>query len=442
MRLTGMSVAGNKLLVDGMWVLAGRVVSMLSGLLVIALITRLLGTAEVGFYFLCFSLVTILSIVSQFGLNLAVVRLIAESLSRKMHGHAAAVVILVLKIGGVAVVVVSCLALLFAYMHPPDIFSRISVDTVVLVVLVFWFSFITLQGLISECLRGYHEVRSATLYGGALSSILSLSALVLLWLLVDESSIEVIIGVLAVSVMISAVLGAARLRDKMAPNLGTEKVDLSGLLSMAWPMWSSNITVLLLTHADIWIIGSILSVDDVAIYGSAARLVIVVSISLMILNSVLSPVIADLYYRNENEKLEYTVRTGTTFAAVPAVLATLLFCYFGSELLGIIYGPFYSEGYPILVILGLGQLFNVVSGPCGMALLMTGHQRIMMMISISTSILAIVASVYAAIHVGMISVAVVFAVALAAQNGLMIYFARKYTGISTFLNFRFALPSV
>jgi O-antigen/teichoic acid export membrane protein len=437
-----MPITGNKLLLDGVWVLLGKAVSMLSGLLVIAIITRLLSSGEVGFYFLCFSLVTILSVISQLGLNLAVVRLIAESLSSGRHEHAASVAVLVLRIGAIAVIVISCLALFFSYMHPPGIFERFSVDLPVLAIILVWFSFITMQGLISECLRGYHDVRSAALYGGMLPSMLSVTALFVVWASVDKSSIEMIIGILSGAVFTSAVFGAVRLRRKMRLDRKTEKIDLTGLLSIAWPMWTSNITVLLLTQADIWIIGSFLSVDDVAIYGSAARLVVVVSISLMIVNSVVSPVVADLFYRDKHGRLEDIIRTGATLAAVPSLLAVLLFSFFGGQLLGILYGPFYSSGYVILFVLSLGQLFNVVSGPCGMVLLMTGHQRIMMAISISTSTMAIVASVFAAIHTGAIGVAAVFSAAIVVQNMLMIYFVRRRVGISTFMNFRLAFPSV
>jgi O-antigen/teichoic acid export membrane protein len=180
--------------------------------------------------------------------------------------------------------------------------------------------------------------------------------------------------------------------------------------------------------------------NDVAIYGAVSRLIIVISIPLKIINSVLSPVIADLYYRNEVERLEKTIRSVSTIAMVPSVLVMLLFCCFGNSLLELLYGQDYSEGYPILMILAMGQLFNVLSGPCGTALLMTGNQRIMMIISVLVSILAIAVSILAAIHLGAVAVAMVFAAAVIIQNILMIYFVRKKTGVTTFLNFRFAFP--
>jgi len=436
-----MPVTGNKLIVDGVWVLTGRVVSLLSGLLVTAFITRLLDSAEVGFYFLCFSLVSILSLVSQFGMNIAVVRLIAESLSNERHDQAASVARLALQLVGKAVVIMSCLGLFFAVIRPPQIFADLSLNWYVLLVLVLWYSFQTMLGITSECLRGYHDVRAATFFGVTLPALLSVAGMFTVWSLAESSRIEHVLSLLAASIVLSTLLGARRLRKRVLPSPGVEHADLSGLLSVAWPMWSTNITLLLLTQADIWIVGSFLTVNDVAIYGAATRLIMAISVSLMILNSVVSPVIADLFSRQQHTRLERTLRAGTTLAAIPSVLAMLVFYLAGERLLELLYGPFYGGGYLILVTLGVGQLFNVISGPCGLVLLMTGHQGIMMIISLITSLVAIVASVVAAIHYGVLGVAVVFSGALIVQNVLMLHFARKHTGINTFMNFRVALPA-
>ena len=414
---------------------------MLSGLLVVAFITRVLNTAEVGFYFLCASLVTILSLVSQLGMNLAVVRLIAESLSNDKHKEAASVAILALQLVGKAVVIISCLGMLYAIIRPTEIFVGLSLDKYLLLLLVFWFSSQTMLGIISECLRGYHDVRAATFYGVTLPALMSFAAMFVLWSLTGTSTIDTVLSLLTGSIILSTILGATRLRKKMWPECGAARADLSGLVSVAWPMWSTNITLLLLTQADIWIIGIFLTVHDVAVYGAATRLIMAVSVSLMILNSVVSPVIADMFSRQQHAKLEKTLRTGTTLAAIPSAVVMIVFYLAGGRLLELLYGPFYSNGYMILVVLGIGQLFNVISGPCGMVLLMTGHQRTMMVISLVTSVPAIVASVYAAIHTGVLGVAAVFSGALIIQNVLMMHFARKYTGINTFMYFRAALPA-
>ena len=72
---------------------------------------------------------------------------------------------------------------------------------------------------------------------------------------------------------------------------------------------------------------------------------------------------------------------------------------------------------------------------------MTGQQRTMLLISVITSLLAIVVSVYAAIHTGVLGVAAVFSGVLIVQNVLMMHFARKHTRINTFMNFRPTFPA-
>lgn len=436
-----MPLGDNKMFVDVISVLAGRLVSMLSGLVVIAFITRLLDAGEVGFYFLSFSLVSILSLVSQLGMNFAVVRLIAESLGNEKHEQAASVARLALTLVGKAVAVISCLGLFYVLVRPPEVFVELSLDRFVLLVLALWYSFQTLLGVTAECLRGYHDVRAAAFYGVTLPGLLSITAMFLLWNLVASSSIDTVLTLLAGSIALSAVLGARRLGQKMLPTHGKGQADLSGLISIAWPMWTTNITLLVLTQADIWIIGSFLTVDDVAVYGAATRLIMAISVSLMILNSVVSPDIADLFARRQLARLEQMLRNGTTLAAIPAALAMLVFYIAGERLLALLYGPFYGNGYPVLVVLGIGQLFNVISGPCGLVLLMTGYQRTMMKISVMTSLLAIVTSVYAAIHIGVLGVAAVFSGALIVQNILMMHFARKHTDINTFMSFRVSFPA-
>jgi O-antigen/teichoic acid export membrane protein len=436
-----MQTMPNKLFLDGAWVLAGRVVSTVSGLLLVAMIARMLDTGEVGHYFLYFSLVSIFSIVTQFGLNLAVVRLIAEFVGKGKHAHAASIARISMRFVLTAVVVISCLGIFFINVHPPEFMARLSINSFVLTILFIWFSFATMQGLIAECLRGYRDVRAATVFGVALSSLLSVSGLALAWLLGFESNLEHVLAIIAASVAITTIAGFMWLGRLMVPGHGAGYTDLSGLISLAWPMWSTNITLLILTQADIWIIGSFLTVDDVALYGGAARLVIVVSISLVIINAVISPEIARMYFRNEQQELEKRLRTATTLAALPAGFAVVVFFLGGEWLLEAVYGAWYADGYPILLILSIGQFFNVIAGPCGRTLLMTGHQRVMMTISIFTGLLAIAASIYAAIYAGPLGVAVIFSCALILQNVLMNHYLIKYTGISTLLDIRLVLKS-
>ena len=70
-----------RLLFGGAWIVAGKLVTAFSTLLVSALLTRLMPLDVVGVYGLTFSFVSLAAMASQLGLHQAVVRLVAESMS-------------------------------------------------------------------------------------------------------------------------------------------------------------------------------------------------------------------------------------------------------------------------------------------------------------------------------------------------------------------------
>ena len=70
-----------RLLAGGFWVLLGKVLAAAFNLGVSALAARLLTPAAFGAYGLAFSMTGMAAMVAKMGLHLAVVRLIAESMS-------------------------------------------------------------------------------------------------------------------------------------------------------------------------------------------------------------------------------------------------------------------------------------------------------------------------------------------------------------------------
>ena len=63
----------------GAWAATSKILLSLVALAINAMLTRLLPPEEIGNYFLLFSLVSVLALISQIGMQQAIVRLIAES---------------------------------------------------------------------------------------------------------------------------------------------------------------------------------------------------------------------------------------------------------------------------------------------------------------------------------------------------------------------------
>jgi O-antigen/teichoic acid export membrane protein len=109
---------------------------------------------------------------------------------------------------------------------------------------------------------------------------------------------------------------------------------------------------------------------------------------------------------------------------------------FGEQILATVFGAYYGEGAAVLVVLSLGQLASVFAGSCGVTLAMTGHQALMMTITVISGGLTVAAGLLAVTHYGTLGVACATAGGLALQNALLWSGVRYTTGLQTHVTIR------
>jgi O-antigen/teichoic acid export membrane protein len=93
----------------------------------------------------------------------------------------------------------------------------------------------------------------------------------------------------------------------------------------------------------------------------------------------------------------------------------------------------------VLLLLSIGQIVSVWVGSCAITLAMTGHQSLLMVITLTCGVATVVAGLALVEGYGSEGVAVAAAGGLALQNLLLWLAARYATGIWTHLGFA-ALP--
>jgi O-antigen/teichoic acid export membrane protein len=205
------------------------------------------------------------------------------------------------------------------------------------------------------------------------------------------------------------------------------------VLSTAWPFLVTGVVLFAVNSGtDVWIIGANLDQSDVALYGAAVRLVGLMASPMLILLSVAPPMIAELNARGDRAQLEHAVRAATTLVAIPSLLAFLALIALGHVILSAVYGPFYGQADGVAIVLGAGYLANVLAGPCGVTLMMTGHQKAMMTITIATGVLSVAGALALVQPLGMIGVAISTSLGLVVQNVLMLRAVRQRVEIWTF----------
>jgi O-antigen/teichoic acid export membrane protein len=198
----------------------------------------------------------------------------------------------------------------------------------------------------------------------------------------------------------------------------------------------------MMTQADLWIIGAATSEDELATYGAATRLLKLLIMSQIVVNEVVTPIVAELNFTGERSKLERTLRLTATAAAAVSLPVWAAFTLFGSEILALAFGPFYGGGGPILAALSLGWLIAVLGGSSGHILAMLGHGALLMQISIVTMVLAIGIALAVVQGHGAFGVAVAFALGQGLQSLLVLIAIRWKGGIWTYVSPKLALTEI
>jgi O-antigen/teichoic acid export membrane protein len=399
-----------RLLQGGAWAVLSRIVAIGLGLSLNALLARMLSPDEMGAYFLAISAIAISVVIGQMGLPQVVVRLAAESMSIGMPGRAKQAIqrsLLFVMVSGAGV------ALLF-YLWIGDLLAlnvfhsngvRSIVSLISLSILI-----VSLQGVVTETYRGFHDIRAASLIGSVLTPAISVALLTLLWVNRDHASLQQIFVLTVASSVVALAVSGTFLRRKLINLHGSGSVAYKELVSIGWPLCVIQIAIFVATQADLWIVGAFLSERDAAIYGSVQKLLMLMTMTHSLVVAVAQSSVAELYAKGEQQKLERMIQGMAFVACVPSSLLLLVFVFFGGDILSLIFGEFYRAGSLPLLILGAGHFVGMLLGPAGMVLMMTGQQKQSMMIVVATSLATVVMAAMFARPFGVAGVAVAWGI--------------------------------
>ena len=422
-----------RMLAGGFWVLLGKSVTVLCTLANEALLTRMLGEHGYGVYVTAFSFVSVAAVSVQMGLHQAVVKFIAASMGLSQPGRAREAVRLVYRwalVGaavGFLVIVAGPGALLVKRgWDAPELAASIGS-------LAVWAVLISFQVITSESFRGFKDLRFAALFGGAITGILNVCLLTMIWLGWGHTGIGVALRVIVVASAISLGLGLLVLYRRYVVKLPVERgsIQSAELFSTAGPLWAMIFVNNLLAHADRLIMAAYLTKPEIGIYGAAARLVMLVSQPLILINLLVPPFIAELYARGEKKRLERILRQTAALAGIPALVVLLGFVFFGESILGLFYPDAYRAGAGILAILSISKMANVFFGSAGITMAMTGHQHILMRIAVFFSGLSIVGVFLVVPRWGAVGVAVVVTTGSSLVFAAQWLATKRYTGMWT-----------
>jgi O-antigen/teichoic acid export membrane protein len=448
----GASTLRRRLLSGSTWALGGKIGAATIGIVTTGVLTRLLTKQEVAVYLLAFSIISLGAVIGSLGLPKTVLRFVAESITLGQPGRARRAIYTAL---GLGVLGALCISLAYFFIVG-DLVSRYLFHSSALVAVIGltagWMAISTMQEIMAETFRGFHDIRMATLFGGLATGgksaglimrVMLLACLVLLLATVGHTDLRTVMLASVGAGAASSLLAALFLHNKIS-SLGTQgmenRISVGDELRDAFPILIISLTsFILLSAADLWILNYFGSKDEVAVYGVAARLVTFIAMPLLLTNLVLPPIIAEMYAQDRTVELEGTLRSFSTLSGVPSLLVLILFMLLGGPILGLVYGAklfppgslAIHQGAIVLVLLSAGKLAAVWAGSCGAVLQFTGHQRSMLRVNLLTSPLFIIGALLVVRDYGPIGIASMTAAVTVLQNAALVLVAKRKTGMWT-----------
>jgi len=401
-----------------------------------AILARVMAHSQLGAYFLVFSLVMIASTIGQMGLDRTVVRLVAAARATGDGARARRTVRLVFLLGlGASSLVAVALVLGLGDFIAVHIYHSQAVAGVIGLAAL-WVLVKALLALTAETFRGFKRFWPATFYNGlAVDSLLVLS-FGALWAAGARPTLDEAVGITVAATALALVAGVVMLRRSVTSLSGGGEVEPREVIGISLPLLATSVASFAVgTGVDLWVVGHFRPESDVALYGAAYRLVFFVATGFIIVSQVVPPIIAELHAKGQRRELEQALRSVSTLAGIPAVIVLVTFLLAGPFVMEVVYGPFFRQGATVLAILSIARLVAVCTGSSGATLMMTGHQRTMMTITVATGVVSLTAEILLAPSYGITGVAAATCAAQILQNALQLTFARLRVGIWTHARF-------
>ena len=436
-RLKQRSTLANRLISGGAWALGAKIGTLILGLMIGGLLARMLSKSKMGDYIFAQSLVVSAALLAQLGLGPTAVKLIARFYAANDLHAVKKSVFHIMRWG---VTSAALAAFLFALLG-----KNLGVSQNIVALTAIWVIILTIQKLLAEILRGFHDIRAAAIVGGAslgglITYITTAGILLVIWWQLGAIELNVVFALIVISGILSLIWGSIHLykilRSLKPSTIVSNNIRARQILWMSFPILIDSIVLLLLSQSGIWVLRAFRPSPEIAIYGTALRLATLTAVPLNVINAVTASTIAELFQKGQTKKLEFILRGLATLAALPALIILLIFIIAGANILGLIYGDFYRIGAPVLIILTTGSVMSVAAGSCGQSLMMSGHQKALMIVSVISGLLTLTIELLVVQQYGVIGVAIAMSVGILVKNSLMLVTNKHLTGIWTLLTFR------
>jgi O-antigen/teichoic acid export membrane protein len=175
---------------------------------------------------------------------------------------------------------------------------------------------------------------------------------------------------------------------------GTAKRLVTGeLFRYSLPLVLARFMNIIITKSNTILVGRFMEATSVGLFGAAATLSPFISLGLISFGKIFAPVISELWEKGDIAELESTFKSVTKWIFSLGFPVFLIFILFSPSLL-LIFGEDFPGAATALRLLAVGSIVDVMVGPIGFILAMTGRQKLNLLNSAALACLHVVLNIF------------------------------------------------
>ena len=427
----------------GRWAVMGRMLTLISSFVSMAILARVLSPASFAEFNILRITITLFAVGAASGISQTALRILGH---QESSTRLRAVVTEILGKAFVLLCVATITGFAIVYSAGNAMLHRdVGIELTLLVAVAI--ATFAASDIVAELNRGLGTPSIANMVGGTKGSPIANLALIamlpVLWYLGKNDAASATLAT-TVSVLIAVIAGVVSL-IRLLPPASTQTLAKSPESSdrVTLTEWGTTVSLtlsalltFLCSQGDIFLVGCFTVETDEVAYVAARRLIFLLSIPLTMLNTMAFGIIPKLLATGRVQILESTLRTGAALAGIPCLLIAGVMLFFPELTLRVFLGPGYQNGSTLLQVMIPGQIVLVLSGSCGILLALAGQQRVLLIVNVVMCVVLLVGGYLAATYFGAMGLSIVVSLVIAGHNLCTWALAAKLVGVNTWCQFR------
>lgn len=346
--------------------------SYVGALLLQIFLARILGLEEFGRWAVAFSFVEMLSVVGLMGGDWLLLRQGSYYQSIGDEPRLRGTLHLALLLGGVTLTGLGTILFLLSSFIASQVFH--SQQMIVLIRLAAVVGpMVGIRQIMIYGTQAFRSVRDAALVRNVLQPVARL-VFVAFAVLQSQTPMSAFVGLLASEAILAVVAGV--LLNRRVRLIGrTDPIEIRALIGFAGAVLGTRLVEGVRMQIFPLLLGAMATLSASGLFIACRRLTLVPGLMTSAMNQVYSPLASDLYLRDQQAGLAELAKSMTKWIFSLAFPFFCLLVFFPAEILTL-FGDSFRHASSALVLMSIGMLFLIGTGPVTTTLLAAGHSRL------------------------------------------------------------------